>query len=82
MADIKTCPKCCGAMTQGGIMKVNEYSASGQYMYAFAPDNDPGPDLSKLFSGKTPSKYRKALMAFCCEQCGFVELYGAAASAR
>jgi len=82
MADTKTCPKCNGTMTQGGIMKVNEYSASGQYMYVFAPDNDAGPDLSKLFSGKPLSKYRKPLVAFCCEQCGFVEFYGVATGGR
>jgi predicted nucleic-acid-binding Zn-ribbon protein len=82
MAEAKTCPKCNGSMMQGGIMKINEYSASGQYMYAFSPDNDPGPDLSKLFSGKPLSKYRKTLVAFCCEQCGFVEFYGIAAGGR
>jgi hypothetical protein len=67
-------------MTQGKIMKFNEYSASKQYMYVFAPDNEPGPDLSKVFSGKPLSKDRKSLVAFCCEQCGFTELYGVAAS--
>ena len=78
MAEAKTCPKCSGTMTQGGIMKSNEYSATGQYMYVFSPDNDPGPDLSKLFSGKPLSKNRKPLVAFCCEQCGFTEFYGVA----
>lgn len=76
MADAKTCPKCSRTMTQGRIMKFNEYSMSGQYMYVFAPDNDSGPDLSKVFSGKPLSKSRKALVAFCCDQCGFTEFYG------
>ena len=79
MSDPRTCPKCNGAMTQGRIMKYNEYAASNQYMYVFAPDNDSGPDLSKIFSGKPLSKGRKALVAFCCENCGFTEFYGAAA---
>ena len=75
MADAKTCPKCNGTMTQGRIMKYNEYTARGQYMYVFAPDDDSGPDLSKMFSGKPMSKSRKALVAFACDQCGFTELY-------
>ena len=75
MADAKTCPKCNGTMTQGRIMKYNEYSARNQYMYVFALDADSGPDLSKMFSGKPLSKDRKALVAFACEQCGFTEFY-------
>lgn len=71
----KTCPKCKGAMTQGRIMKYNEYSLKSQYMYVFAPDDDSGPDLSKMFSGKPLSKGRKALVAFACNDCGFTEFY-------
>ncbi len=44
-------------------------------MYVFAPDDDSSPDLSKMFSGKPLSKSRKALVAFSCDQCGFVEFY-------
>jgi hypothetical protein len=66
-------------MTQGRVMRYNEYSG-GKYMYVFAPDDDTGPDLSKMFSGKPMSKGRKALVAYCCEQCGFVEFYGLAAN--
>jgi predicted nucleic-acid-binding Zn-ribbon protein len=76
MAEAKICPKCKSAMSRGKIMKFNEYSAKGQYMYVFSPDNDSGPDLSKLVSGKTMSKVRKPLAAYCCEQCGFTEFYG------
>lgn len=47
-------------------------------MYVFAPDNDSGPDLSKMFSGKPLSKSRKALVAFDCDQCGFTEFYSQA----
>jgi hypothetical protein len=32
-------------------MKYNEY-ATGKYMCIFAPDDDSGSDLSKMFSGK------------------------------
>ena len=78
MADAKTCPKCSGTMIQGRALKYNEYVARNQYMYVFAPDDESGPDLSKMFSGKTLSKSRKALVAFCCEQCGFTEFYGQA----
>ena len=78
MAEAKTCPKCNGVMVQGRIMRVNEFSARNQYMYVFALDDEPGPDLSKMFSGKPVSKSRKALIAFCCEQCGFTEFYGQA----
>ena len=74
MAEAKTCPKCNGTMTQGRIMRYNEYAA-GKYMYVFAPDDDSGPDLSKMFSGKPMSKGRKALVAFACDQCGFTEFY-------
>lgn len=74
----KTCPKCNGTMTQGRIMKHNEYSARKQYLYVFAPDDDSGPDLSKMFSGKPMSKGRKALVAFACDDCGFTELYSQA----
>jgi predicted nucleic-acid-binding Zn-ribbon protein len=80
MTDAKTCPKCNGAMIQGRIMKFNEYTAHGQYMYVFAADDEPGPDLSKMFSGKPLSKSRKALVAFSCESCGFVEFYGIASA--
>ncbi|MEW6083668.1 MAG: PF20097 family protein [Chloroflexota bacterium] len=75
MPEPKTCPKCNGAMTQGRIMKYNEYSARNQYLYVFAPDDDSGPDLSKMFSGKPLSKDRKALVAFACNECGFTEFY-------
>ncbi len=78
MAEAKTCPKCNGTMTQGRIMKYNEYTARNQYLYVFAPDTDSGPDLSKVFSGKPLSKDRKALVAFACDQCGFTEFYAQA----
>lgn len=80
MADEMRCPKCHGKMTQGRIMKFNEYSMSGQYMYVFAPDNESGPDLSKMFSGKPLSSARKALVAFSCDQCGFTEFYSRSVS--
>lgn len=76
MADEKVCPKCSGRMTQGRIMKYNEYTARNRYIYVFAPDGEPGPDLSKMFSANPIPAARKALMAFCCDQCGFVEFYG------
>ena len=63
-------------------MKYNEYSGINQYMYVFAPDDDPGPDLSKMFSGKPLSKGRKSLVAFCCELCGFTEFYGVATNGK
>ena len=78
MADEKVCPKCGGAMAQGRVLKYNEFTAHNQYIYVFAPDNEPGPDLSKLFTTKPISTTRKALVAFCCDQCGFVEFYGQA----
>jgi hypothetical protein len=58
-------------MTQGRIMKFNEYSARNKYLYVFAPDEDSGPDLSKMFSGNPTSKGRKALVAFACDEWGF-----------
>jgi len=76
MEETKTCPKCNGTMSQGKILKYQDYVARNQYMYVFAPDNEDGPDLSKMFSGKPLSKGRKSLAAYCCDQCGFVELYG------
>ena len=76
MSDVKIIPKCNGAMTQGRILKYNEYVAKNQYMYVFAPDDDSGPDHSKMFLGKPLSNSRKALVAFCCEQCGYTEFYG------
>ena len=78
MADAKACPKCNGVMKQGRIMKFNEYTARGQYMYVFAADDETGPDLRKMLSGKPLSSTRKALVAFACEQCGFTELYAQA----
>ena len=78
MADTKTCPKCSGSMAQGRILKFNEYTVGAKYMYVFARDDDSGPDLSKMFSGKPLSKSRKALLAFACEQCGFTEFYAQA----
>jgi len=66
MAEARTCPK------------YNGYVARKQYMYVFAPDDYSGPDLSKMFSGKPLSKSRKALVAFCCEQCDVNEFYGQA----
>ena len=73
MAEAKTCPKCNGTMTQGRVMKYNDFSTG--YIYVFAPDDEPGPDLSKLLSGKPLSGSRKALVAFACDQCGFTEFY-------
>jgi hypothetical protein len=66
MAESKTCPKCNGTMSPGRIMKVNEYSIRNQYLYLFAPDASASP--------------RKPLVAYCCDQCGFVEFYGQADS--
>lgn len=77
MTDAKVCPKCSGPMVQGRVLKYNEYVARNQYMYVFAPDDDAGPDLSKMFSGKPLSKGRRALVAHCCAACGFTEFYGA-----
>jgi predicted nucleic-acid-binding Zn-ribbon protein len=45
-------------------------------MYVFAADDEPSPDLSKIFSAKPLSTSRKPLVAFSCETCGFVEFYG------
>jgi predicted nucleic-acid-binding Zn-ribbon protein len=80
MTEAKTCPKCSGMMTQGKILKTNEYTARGQYMYVFAADDEPSPDLSKIFSAKPLSTSRKPLVAFSCETCGFVEFYGMTAA--
>jgi predicted nucleic-acid-binding Zn-ribbon protein len=80
MAETKVCPKCNGAMIQGRILKYNEYTAGNKYIYVFAPDEESGPDLSKMFSGKPMSKSRKPLAAFSCENCGFVEFYGLSTS--
>jgi hypothetical protein len=78
MTEARICPKCNGTMAQGRIMKYNEYSTKSQYMYVFAPDDDPAHDLSKVFSCKPLSKSRRALTAFCRETCGFTEFYGLA----
>ena len=78
MAEPKPCPKCNGTMTQGSVMRYNEYAANQKYMYVFAPNNDSGPDLSKIFSGKPLSKDRKVLVAFACDECGFTEFYSQA----
>ena len=79
MAEAKVCPKCSGAMTQGRIMRFNEYATGNRYMYVFAADNGSGPDLSSMFSNKSPSKFRKVLVAYSCDECGFTEFYGVAA---
>ena len=81
MTENKVCPKCNGAMSQGKVLKLNEFVARNQYMYVFAPDGEPGPslDLSKMIAGKSVSNARKPLVAFCCDACGFTELYGQAA---
>jgi predicted nucleic-acid-binding Zn-ribbon protein len=74
MTESKTCPKCNGSMSSGKILGRNQYIAKGQYMYLFAPDNEPGPSLAQAFSSKPAG--RKGLLAYCCNQCGFVEFYG------
>ena len=51
MAETKTCPKYNSTMTQGRILKFNEYTDEGKYIYEFASDDESGPDLSKMFSG-------------------------------
>ena len=78
MTDPKTCPKCSGTMTQGRIMKHNEYSAGNKYLYVFAPDGDSSPSLSNMLSGSSASKDRKPLVAFACDDCGFTEFYSQA----
>ncbi len=78
MADRKTCPKCNGTMTQGRVMRLNEYALGNQYMYMFAPDGESGPTLSKG-AAKPDAKSRKPLAAFCCDNCGYTEFYGLAA---
>ena len=80
MTENKVCPKCNGAMSQGRIMKFNEFAARKQYMYVFAPDDESGPNLSNVLSGKGASASRKTLVAYCCDACGFVEFYGIATS--
>ena len=59
-------------------MKYNEYSARNKYLYVFAPDDDSGPDLSRMFYGNPPSKRCKALVAFAFDECGFTEFYSQA----
>jgi len=78
MADAKVCPKFKGTMSQGRILKYNEYTSQSKYLYVFAPDEGSGPNLSRAFSRKPLSKDRKSLVAYCCEECGFVEFYGVA----
>lgn len=75
MAETKACPKCNGTMKPGRILRHNEYTVRYQHLYVFAPDEESGPDLSKAFSGKPLSKERKPLVAYCCNECGFVEFY-------
>ena len=75
MAESRICPKCKGEMKQGRIMKFNEYTTRGQYMYVFAADDETGPDLRKMLSGKPLSSSRRGLVAFACDKCGFTEFY-------
>jgi hypothetical protein len=58
-------------MTQGKVMRRNEYTLDKDYLYVFAPDEEKGPSF-----GKEARAGRKGLAAFCCEKCGFVEFYG------
>ncbi len=76
MANEKSCPKCGGTMQQGRILKLNEYVTHNQYMYVFAADTDSSPGPAKALAGKPASTGRKPLVAYCCENCGFTELYG------
>ncbi len=78
MADVKTCPKCNGTMTQGRILKWNEFASATTLTYVFAPDGEHGPDMSKATPSRPLSKGRKPLAVFCCENCGFTEFYGLA----
>jgi len=76
MADARKCPKCSGTMTQGRTMKYNEMQRKANIYMFFTTDDESGPDLSNILSGKPLSKSRKALAAFCCDSCGFTEFYG------
>lgn len=80
MTDVKSCPKCNGTMTQGRILKWNEFAAGTALTYVFAPDGEHGPDMSKATPSRPLSKGRMPLVAFCCDNCGFTEFYGLAAA--
>ncbi len=80
MAESKVCPKCKGTMVKGRIIKFTESSVGNRYLYVWEPDNGSSSEISKDSSGKAMSKLsiRKGLAVFCCNQCGFVEIYGVA----
>ncbi len=76
MTEMKVCPKCNGNMAQGRIIKFNEHTISTKYLYVFEPDQETDTSLAGIFSGKPMAQNRKPLVAYCCDQCGFVEFYG------
>jgi predicted nucleic-acid-binding Zn-ribbon protein len=76
MDDAKICPKCSGSMARGRIMRFNEHVLQGKYLYLFSPDAETG-GISGVLSGKANAS-RRPLVAYCCDQCGFIEWYGVA----
>ena len=64
--ETKTCPKCSGIMQPGILQKLNNY---GRSLYLWAPSDDT-PIL-----GAGVSSSRKDIILYCCDNCGFMELY-------
>ncbi len=62
-------------MTQGRILKWNEFASPATLTYVFAPDGEHGPDMSKASPGRPLPKGRKPLAAFSCNSCGYTEFY-------
>lgn len=66
MLDEKECPKCEGTMTPGKFQKIG---TAMDPLVLWAPS-----DWTPSFSDDAPDPQRK-VMLFCCENCGFVEIY-------
>jgi len=66
MAETKICPKCSGNMQPGILQKLNNY---GRSLYLWSPADD-----SPFPVAGAPSK-RKDIIMYCCENCGFMEMY-------
>lgn len=66
MSDTKQCPKCEGTMNPGVLQERKTY---GIPPFVFAPEGESLPKPG------APGQ-RRQIVAYCCEHCGYIELYG------
>lgn len=67
MSELKECPRCAGSMSPGTLREIGQYGGNSPYVWAPLDDAP--------FPVKGVSSKRRDIIIYCCDKCGFLELY-------